>query len=127
MPVKGTNIIPHSIIRVILYSLIINKSYVVLSFKAGPFQILENSQNICFTQHSFHIFSTVKCHLSIVNYLSTTVKSYFKFILSHKNIILISNLTITNVYIETHISIPNIQNGQPKTIIPNENGQNNHK
>ena len=55
-------------------------------------------------------FSTVKCHSVTINYQSITVKNYFTFLLS--------------VYIQTHISIPNIQNGQLKTTISNKNSQN---
>ena len=59
----------------------------------------------------------VNCHLVIIN-------SHFKIFVSHKNIILISNLTILNIFIQTHIFVLNIQNIQPTTIIPNGNGQN---
>ena len=37
------------------------------------------------------------------------------------------NLIILNIYIQTHISILNIQNSQFIIIVPNENDQNNKK
>ena len=50
---------------------------------------------ICFSKHLFHIFFTVK-------YYSITVHCHFIFLLSNKNIILISNLTI---FIQIHVYI----------------------
>ena len=52
----------------------------------------------------FKYFSIIKYYLTTINYHLIIVKRHFKFLLSHKNIFLNSNLTISNDSLWTHIS-----------------------
>ena len=95
--------------------------------------ISQNGQNVYFVKHHSHSNTFKMVNLATVNYHSTTVKIYFRYFFISQNIILISNLTILNVFIQiftpitTHsngqLIFQHIQNSQLILLIPNKNGQ----
>ena len=68
-------------------------------------------------------FSRLKSHSTTINCQLVTIKCHFTFLLFYKHIILILNLTISNIFTQAHISIPAIQNVLIKTTMSNENNQ----